>query len=78
MRPFITLTLFDLTVKTSRILTVQKTTQVLTVEEDTDNGPGEPNSEAGSGSESVLPLEELPRTRGSRKRQRIERRTKVP
>ena len=39
--------------------------------EDTDNGPGESNGEAGSGSESsVSPLEELPRTRKSRKRQR--------
>ena len=39
--------------------------------EDTDNGPGESNSEAGSGSESsVSPLEELPRTRKYRKRQR--------
>ena len=39
--------------------------------EDTDNGPGESNGEAGSGSESRLsPLEELPRMRKSRKRQR--------
>ena len=39
--------------------------------EDTDNGPGESNGEAGSGSESsVSPLEELPRMRKSRKRQR--------
>ena len=34
--------------------------------EDTDNGPGESNSETGSGSESsVSLLEELPRTRKS-------------
>ena len=39
--------------------------------EDTDNGPGESNGETGSGSESRLsPLEELPKTRKSRKRQR--------
>ena len=38
--------------------------------EDTDNGPGDSNGEAGSGSESsVSPLEELQRMRKSRKRQ---------